>query len=171
MDSEHTHKLPAWRFSQVAFYFPQWASLWAKSAFFLCGTPYSAAVIPHFHVRGRENIIFVVITLRANQTDHFSISDGYMTTNRKLGFLQLGWIYPVFVYISLNDIYSFFTYVEEVWICWWLLCRWELIQLNFTDGRQFIGTWKQDCTERELCPVWNDVTNITAVRAYSVLQY
>ncbi len=102
-------------FSQVLF-FPQWASLWAKPAFVLCGAPYSTAVIPHFHVRGRENIIFVVITLRANQTDHFSISDGYMTANRKLGFLQLGWIYAVFVYIAQNDIYSFLlkrlTYVD-----------------------------------------------------------
>lgn len=146
-------------FSQVSF-FPQWASLWAKPSFFLCGAPYSAAVIPHFHVRGRENIVFVVITLRANQTDHFSINDGYMTANRKLGFLQLGWIYAVFVYISQNDICSFFTYVEEVYICWWLLCRWELIQLYVTDGPQFLSIQKQDCTERGLCLVFETTLRI-----------
>lgn len=61
----------------------------SQANLFLCGGPYSAAVIPHFHVGGRENSISVVITLRANQTDYFSISDGYISANRKLGFLRL----------------------------------------------------------------------------------
>lgn len=49
-----------------------------------------AAAVPHVHVMGRERVPFVVITVRAQQTDHFPISDGYMTTNRKLDVLQLG---------------------------------------------------------------------------------
>lgn len=65
------------------FHFPQRASRRAKPAFLLCGAPYSAAAKPHFHVRGRENTISVVITLSSNQTDHFSISGGCMAANSK----------------------------------------------------------------------------------------
>lgn len=98
-----------------------------------------AAVIPHLHVRGRENITSVVLTWTANQTDYFAISDAYMTADRKLGFLQLRLIYPVFVYISQSDVYRSFTYVDGCSLGGSLLS-------SITDGVQFMRTLRSSET-------------------------
>lgn len=69
-------------------------------------------------------------------TPHFSISDSYVTTKRKLD----SQVYPVL-----------YTDCEEVKL--WLLCRWELIQHCVTKGLQFTGMWTRDNSEQGLCPV------------------